>query len=123
VSGAGATGASSQAGNLAAATPAPARTPTVVATSRPAATVAPGQAPPAPTGPAAISYVADKTFVQRAGVWTDTAYQQGSDTRKVTFASDEYFELLAQKPELAQFFALGTRVIVVLDGVAYEVTE
>jgi Ca-activated chloride channel homolog len=123
VSGAGATGASAQTGFLAGATPAPARTPTPAATSaRPPAT-APGQTQPAPSAPAAITYVADKTFVQRAGVWTDTAYQPGSDTQKVSFASDEYFALLAQKPELAPFFALGTRVIVVLEGVAYEVTE
>ena len=39
--------------------------------------------------------------------------------REVKFGSDEYYELLKQKPKLAAFFALGEKVVVVLDGVIY----
>lgn len=116
VSGAAATGASAQTGSLIAATPAP-----VLPRPTPAATLGPGQSQP--SSPAAITYVGDKSFVQRNGVWTDTTYQPGTETVQVTFATNAYFELLAQQPELAPYFALGTRVIVVLGGVAYEVTE
>jgi Ca-activated chloride channel family protein len=118
--GAGATGASAQTGAVAAATPGPARTSTPA--PRPSGTPAPGGATTPASTELAVTYVGEKAFVLRAGVWTDTAYLAGTDTQKVVFASDAYFELLARKPELAPFFALGERVIVVLDGVAYEVT-
>ncbi len=39
----------------------------------------------------------------------------------VQFASDDYFALIAAKPDLGAALALGERVIVVSDGVAYEV--
>jgi hypothetical protein len=42
-------------------------------------------------------------------------------TQEVVFLSDEYFALLAATPALAEYFALGEQVIVVLDGVAYQV--
>ena len=61
------------------------------------------------------------SFVLRQGVWTDTGYAEGQPTRRVAFGSDGYFALLAERPELAPYLALGNRVIVVLDGQAYEV--
>jgi hypothetical protein len=42
-------------------------------------------------------------------------------TNKVTFLSEEYFELLEEHPELSDYFALGDHVIVVIDGTAWEV--
>ncbi|NPV67525.1 MAG: VWA domain-containing protein [Anaerolineae bacterium] len=69
-----------------------------------------------------IRQVRDRAFVLREGVWIDTAYDPTQmTTQKVEFLSEAYFELLAQQPALADFFALGERVIVVLEGVAYEV--
>lgn len=71
----------------------------------------------------ALTTVRDKTFIQIDGVWTDTAFEPDTmTTEKVVFLSDDYFALLDAMPELADYFALGDRVIVVLDGVAYEVT-
>jgi hypothetical protein len=43
-------------------------------------------------------------------------------TEKVEFLSDEYFALLDAQPELGEYFAIGDRVIVVIDATAYEVT-
>ena len=43
-------------------------------------------------------------------------------TTEVAFASEAYFDLLEEHPELGPAFALGERVIVMSDGVAYEVT-
>jgi len=72
----------------------------------------------------AITTVGDKTFIQIAGGWTDTAFEPDTmTTEKVEFLSDAYFDLLDSTPELAAYFALGERVIVVLDGVAYEVIQ
>jgi len=64
----------------------------------------------------------DKTFIQQNGVWTDTTFDPDTmETQKVVFLSDEYFALLTENPLLGDYFALGERVIVVVDGVAYEV--
>jgi len=70
----------------------------------------------------AVKQVDDKVFILRDGIWTDTTYQ-GQDTTKVGFASDDYFRLLSARPEWAPYFSVGEKVIVLLDGVAYEVTE
>jgi Ca-activated chloride channel family protein len=70
----------------------------------------------------AITNVSDKTFINLNGVWNDTTFQPDTmETVKVEFLSDAYFDLLAEMPELADYFALGDAVIVVIDGVAYEV--
>ncbi len=71
-----------------------------------------------------VKTVGSKTFVLRDGVWTDTAFDPSQmKTTRVGFGSDDYFRLLAARPELGAVFALGPRVIVVLDGVAYETVE
>lgn len=68
-----------------------------------------------------INYVGSKAFVLRNGTWMDTAYQ-GEETEKIEFLSQEYFDLMAAKPALGNYFALGSSVIVVYEGKAYEVT-
>lgn len=70
-----------------------------------------------------IQTVGVKTFILRDGVWTDTTFQPDTmETEKVEFLSDAYFALLSEKPEIGPYLAIGERVIVVLDGTAYEVT-
>ena len=71
----------------------------------------------------AIKTAGGKTFYLREGVWTDSEFKPGTGLREtvVKFASDEYFALLKQKPQLATFFSLGERVTVVLDGRVYRV--
>lgn len=72
----------------------------------------------------ALTTVNDKTFISQNGVWTDTTFQPDTmTTTQVTFLSDDYFDLLAELPILADYFALGERVIVVIDGTAYEVVS
>lgn len=69
-----------------------------------------------------IQTVNGKTFILQNEVWTDTTFEPDTmQTQKVVFLSDEYFSLLDSHPELGVYFALGDRVIVLLDGVAYEV--
>lgn len=52
--------------------------------------------------------------------WVDAAYDRETETKKVELFSDEYFELVRKYPELAKCFALGQRVVVVAEGIAYE---
>lgn len=99
--------------------------------SSPAPTNAPGSAGgasstvPQDTRPTynPIKYVGDKTFILQDEVWTDTQFEPDTmQTVDVEFLSDAYFDLLVEHPELTEYFAVGERVIVVLDGVAYQVT-
>ena len=70
-----------------------------------------------------LRYAGSRAFVLRDGVWTDTTYDPATMTATdVPFASDEYFTLLGEHPELGPAFALGQQVIVVLDETAYRVT-
>ena len=65
-----------------------------------------------------------RTFVLIDGVWTDTGFDpQAMQTVKIGFLSDDYFALAASRAELGAAFALGSRVIALSDGVAYEVVE
>ena len=70
-----------------------------------------------------VRSVGGKTFYLRDGVWTDAEFN--SQARKpetaLTFGSDEYFALLKSEPRLAEFFALGERVVVVYQGRVYRV--
>lgn len=68
-----------------------------------------------------LRQVADKAFLLANDVWTDTIYEPGSPTTRVTLYSDSYFALVAARPEWGKYLAVGERVIVVLDGTAYEV--
>jgi hypothetical protein len=71
-----------------------------------------------------VKQVLDKAFVLQDETWIDTAYDSSKmSITKVAFASDVYFSLLGKYPNLSRYFALGQKVIVVLNGKAYEVTE
>jgi hypothetical protein len=66
--------------------------------------------------------VNDKTFLLQDDVWVDTTFQSDTmTTTPVVFLSDAYFALLDQSPLLGDYLALGERVIVVWEGVAYEI--
>ncbi len=66
-----------------------------------------------------VKHVGKKVFTLLDGRWTDTAFKKDMKTTTVKFGSDEYFKLLADKPALKDYLALGTKVTVVLeDGTA-----
>jgi Ca-activated chloride channel family protein len=67
--------------------------------------------------------VGEKTFYLRDGVWTDSEFKADSSlpVRTLTFGSDEYFSVLRKESRLAEYFALGERVVVVYNGVVYRV--
>jgi len=71
-----------------------------------------------------VKIIGSRTFLLTNGVWVDTAFDpQTMQTVKVSFLSEAYFTLSAAHPNLAAAFALGSRVIAITDGVAYEVVE
>ncbi len=75
------------------------------------------------TSSSVVRNMSNKTFYLRNGVWNDAEFKQ--DTRLpetiLTFGSDEYFALLKREPKLAEFFALGERVVVVFNKRVYRV--
>lgn len=95
----------------------------------PAATAAPGLddgtlSSEGTTTNAAVTAVGDKAFLLKDGVWTDTTFDPDRmTTTPLPFPSDLFLEFLGEHPEAGKYFALGSRVIVVLDGVAYETVE
>lgn len=67
-----------------------------------------------------VERIGDRTFYLIEGTWTDSSRTKEMETKKLTLFSDEYFAFLREHPEIARCFALGDRVIVVVDGTAYE---
>jgi len=78
-------------------------------------------------GAQVMRIVGAKTFYRDGERWVDsvhaTAKKPKPQTVKIKLYSDEYFELTRKHPEAAKYLALGPRVVVVLDGKAYETVE
>jgi hypothetical protein len=70
-----------------------------------------------------IKAVGAKTFYLSEGVWYDAKYKKSMDEVKVKYLSEEYFELLAKHPEVAKYFAIDSKIVVVLGGKAYRIVE
>lgn len=75
------------------------------------------------TPSAVVRNVGAKTFYLRDNVWMDSEFKMEARQPEttLTFGSDEYFALLKRQPKLAEFFALGERVVVVYEGRVYRV--
>ena len=76
------------------------------------------------TASSAIRTSGGKTFYLREGVWVDSEFRAGTKLPEtsVRFGTEDYFDLLKQKPALAQFLSLGEQVVVVFEGRIYRVT-
>jgi len=73
---------------------------------------------------APIQTVGDKTFLFRNNVWTDSQFDPSKMTaKKIEFGSDAYFALSANNPDWGKYIALGSRVIFVVNGTAYEIMD
>ncbi|MBN1230660.1 MAG: VWA domain-containing protein [Anaerolineales bacterium] len=69
-----------------------------------------------------VKTVGTHTFVYQDGIWVDTLFDPDSMIAlKVPFLSQDYFDLSSSRQEIGAAFALGDRVIVISDGIAYEV--
>ena len=79
----------------------------------------------APTGAQGedVKIVGSKIFILKNGVWTDAEYESGAPSVVVQYASDSYFALLANEPELGKYFALGTEVVFLYNDELYRIQE
>ncbi len=73
--------------------------------------------------PSSVRKVGGKTFYLREGVWTDAEFDPAAKLPEtvLTFGADAYFDAVKREPKLADFFALGERVVVVYKGRVYRV--
>lgn len=64
-----------------------------------------------------------KTFYLHDGVWIDSEFKPEAKLPEtvLTFGSEAYFDLLKQKPKLAEYFSLGQQVLVVFEERVYKV--
>jgi hypothetical protein len=68
-----------------------------------------------------LKTVNDRTFIFQKNVWVDTLFTEGMKVEDVIFLSDAYFKLLTDHPEIKDYLAIGERVLVVVDNIAYNV--
>ncbi len=71
-----------------------------------------------------VRVTGNRAFTQIGGVWVDTTFDaDGAAPLRVAYLSDDYFALAASRPDVAAAIAVGPRVIVVVDGIGYEIVE
>lgn len=71
-----------------------------------------------------VRLVGDATFVLQGQKWLDTRFDaEKMKPIQIKFLSDQYFKLLEANPEVASAFSLGSQVIVVIRGQAFEIGQ
>jgi Ca-activated chloride channel family protein len=71
-----------------------------------------------------VRHAGTKSFVLRDGVWIDTAFDPEAMTPvEIGFGTEAYFDLLAAHPEWGESMAVGTQVLWVSDGTAYQIVD
>jgi len=70
-----------------------------------------------------VRRVDERTFYFYAGFWVDGDFTDKLEKIHVKYLSDAYFQLLDKLPELKKVFALGDRLIAVVNGAALIVDD
>lgn len=72
-----------------------------------------------------VRKVGVKTFYLENSVWIDSEFKEESKLPevKLQFASNEFFDLISKEKDLAQYFALGEKVLVVWRGKVYRISS
>jgi len=65
---------------------------------------------------ARIKKTGEKTFYFLSGWWVDEAAKEDAERIEIKYASEAYFALLDKKAELKDYFKLGERLIIQIDG-------
>jgi hypothetical protein len=70
-----------------------------------------------------IRYAGDKTFyIDDNGYWVDSEFD-GSNLEpvEIKYLSGEYYQLIADEPDIAEYLGVGDKVIVVFDDKTYKI--
>ncbi len=68
-----------------------------------------------------IRYRANKTFFLRDEVWVDSVFVEGKPVKEIVFASDDYFKLLSEKPDISKFLSVAGNILFVFEGTNYRI--
>ena len=63
-----------------------------------------------------VRVVFGRTFTLTSGRWVDERFHEGGRMLRVRSMSEAYFAILAARPELRAAFALGSAVVVTIEG-------
>ena len=70
-----------------------------------------------------VAQAGTKTFFNKNGLWVDSEYEGDFKTIKVESFSQAYFKLVSRVPEIGKYFALGDKVIFLLNQKAIEISD
>lgn len=70
-----------------------------------------------------IRYKKDKTFYLKDGYWVDSDYKEGSPVKEIPFNSEEYFRLISDKPGIALYLSVASKIILSFKGKSYKIIE
>jgi len=71
-----------------------------------------------------VTYAGDKTFyMDDEGYWIDSEYDEENmdDPIEIVYLSDEYFELLTDEPDIAEYLSVGDALVVVYNDTVYKI--
>jgi Ca-activated chloride channel family protein len=68
-----------------------------------------------------IKQIGTRTFYLRGGAWVDSTLAEKAQPTIMKAFSKEYFDLLKKHPDLGAVFSLDGRILVMVDGQAYQV--
>jgi Ca-activated chloride channel family protein len=72
----------------------------------------------------AVKYAGDKTFyLDEDGVYVDSEYTEDEygEPTHIVYLSDEYFDLVDEEPDIAEYLAVGDSMIIVWNDMAYQI--
>lgn len=70
-----------------------------------------------------IRYKKDKTFYLKDSYWVDSDYKEGSPVKEIPFNSEEYFHLISDKPGIALYLSVASKIILSFKGKNYKIIE
>ena len=68
-----------------------------------------------------IRYKSNKTFYLRDEVWVDSLYVEGSPVIEIVFGSENYFNLLLEKPGISKYLSVAGNILIVFEGKNYRI--
>ncbi|MBI9048611.1 MAG: VWA domain-containing protein [Anaerolineaceae bacterium] len=71
-----------------------------------------------------VKIAGNRTFLWQDDQWVDTLYDaEAMKLKSISFLSNEYYKLMQDYPEIQKSLALGSHMIIVIDGKAYQILD
>jgi Ca-activated chloride channel homolog len=70
-----------------------------------------------------VRYAGVKTFYLRDGIWQDSELDETTAAQEYAFGSTAYFDLVARRPELGPYLALGQEVVFTQGGQTFRIRK